>query len=125
MRVQLTQTYFWDRAFWGPGETEVSPSLALALGLLPTQAPAPTALENPQAIAETLPPALRLINSSDKATDLEIITTVGRGAAKKLIAKRPEGGFTSLDQVQQLCPEIFQPPFTGDLDEIANWGTGA
>ena len=121
MRVQLTQTYFWDRALWGPGETEIPLSLAVALGLLHQAAAAP-AQPFPQGITETLPAALQLINGSDKATDLEILPTVGRGAAKKLLAKRPEGGYTSLDQVQQLCPEIFQPPFTGELDAIANWG---
>ncbi len=71
---------------------------------------------------QEVPDALRLINGTDKATDLEILPTVGRGAAKKLLAKRPEGGYTSLDQVAELCPEIFAPPYTGDLAQMAAWG---
>ena len=43
MKATLDRAYFWDRQVWGPGESEIPETLAIALGLmaLPTVPAAP------------------------------------------------------------------------------------
>ena len=47
MKATLDRAYFWDRQVWGPGESEIPETLAIALGLaaLPTVPVAPPAPE--------------------------------------------------------------------------------
>lgn len=63
-------------------------------------------------------PALVLINNADSPSDLRPLPTVGTGAGKAVLASRPEGGYTSLDE---LPAAIFEPPYNCKRDAIAAW----
>jgi len=79
---------------------------------------AKTTLPNPTGIS----PALALINGSDVVRDISIIPTVGQAAVKVILENRPEGGYTSLDQVWELCPEILAGRIKVDPKAVAAWG---
>ena len=93
--------------------------LAAALGLAEADEPAST-----PAIASTdaIPEALKLINGVDVYREIQVIPTIGAGAAKAILAARPEGGYSSLEQVWEVCPKVLQSPYTTDPEQVAAWG---
>ena len=90
--------------------------LAVALGYSVDADPLPLPVEDGMA------PALRLINGVDIVRDLSVIPTIGAGAAKRIIANRPPGGYASLSEVWALNPEQLHPPYRIDLTVVATWG---
>jgi hypothetical protein len=72
--------------------------------------------------SDGIPAALALINGSDVVRDISIIPTVGQAAVKVILENRPEGGYTSLDQVWELCPEILGGRIKVDPEAVAAWG---
>jgi hypothetical protein len=128
MKANLEQCYFWRRRSWGPGLTEIPDDLAAALGLTSAPAAAPTqssALDEPPDDSDdddAIPYALRLINGVDVVREIQVIPTIGAGAAKRLLENRPPGGYQSLDDCWTLNPELLSPPYRTDPDAIAVWG---
>lgn len=82
----------------------------------------PQAQETEVAIALESP-ALALINGSDVARDVAIIPTLGQAAAAIIIDRSPEGGYESLAQVWELCPEVLGGRMKVDPDVVAAWGS--
>ena len=82
-----------------------------------TKPPAPTILA-----ANGTPPALALINGKDVVRDVAIIPTMGQAAATRILENRPEGGYTSLDHVWEMNPEVLGGRFKVDTDAVASWG---
>jgi hypothetical protein len=78
----------------------------------PTEAPKPV-LESP---------ALALINGSNVIRDIAIIPTLGQAAAKLILLRRPEGGYESLAQVWELCPEVLTGRMMTNPSTVENWG---
>jgi hypothetical protein len=78
----------------------------------PTEAPKPV-LESP---------ALALINGSNVVRNIEIIPTLGPTAAKLILLRRPEGGYESLAQVWELCPEVLTGRMMTNPSIVENWG---
>jgi hypothetical protein len=72
--------------------------------------------------SDGIPAALALINGSDVVRDISIIPTVGQAAVKVILENRPEGGYTSLGQVWELCPEILGGRIKVDPEAVAAWG---
>jgi hypothetical protein len=70
----------------------------------------------------TAPDALRLINSVALASELEILPTIGRGAAAIILENRPEGGYVDLEHVWVVNPRILKKPYTTDVTLVAQWG---
>jgi hypothetical protein len=68
--------------------------------------------------------ALALINGTDVARDMAIIPTVGQAAARIIIERRPEGGYESLADVWERCPELLIGRFKVDPDAVESWGAG-
>jgi hypothetical protein len=124
IEAKLDQCYFWRRQSWGPGLTAIPDDLAAALGLAaaPTQS---SALDEPPDDSDdddAIPYALRLINGVDVVREIQVIPTIGAGAAKRLLENRPPGGYQSLDDCWTLNPELLSPPYRTDPDAIAVWG---
>lgn len=70
------------------------------------------------------PDALRLINGTDLASELEILPTIGRGAASVILENRPEGGYASMEQVWQMNQKILKYPYKTDIAAVEAWGDG-
>ena len=85
------------------------------------QIEAETPEETKVAIAQT-PPALALINSDKPVRDITIINTLGKAAAEIILERRPNGGYESLDQVWELCPEVLGGRMKVDPVVVAGWG---
>ena len=66
--------------------------------------------------------ALRIINGVDVVREVQVIPTIGAQAAAVILGNRPEGGYESLAQVWELCPEILQGRYKTDPDLIETWG---
>ena len=77
--------------------------------------------ETPQEIS-SIPAALRIINGVDVVREVQVIPTIGAQAAGVILGNRPEGGYESLAQVWELCPEILQGRYKTDPDLIETWG---
>lgn len=71
---------------------------------------------------DAAPDALRLINSVALASELEILPTIGRGAAAIILENRPEGGYVDLEHVWVINPRILKKPYTTDVVLVAQWG---
>ncbi|MBD2261360.1 hypothetical protein [Pseudanabaena sp. FACHB-2040] len=73
--------------------------------------------------AVVIPHALALINSTDSAAAEKLVPLPGIGpaAARKLLERRPEGGYASLEQAAELNPELAERPFNVKWDAIASW----
>ena len=85
------------------------------------QIEAETPEETKVAIAQT-PPALALINGKDVARDVAIIPTLGQAAAGIILERRPDGGYESLAQVWDMCPEVLGGRMKVDPVVVAGWG---
>ena len=68
------------------------------------------------------PPALALINGKDVARDVAIIPTLGQAAAGIILERRPDGGYESLDQVWDMCPDVLGGRMKVDPVVVAGWG---
>jgi hypothetical protein len=103
-----------------PGWLQVH-GMLLEPPLSPQEQPNGQALQEKEAPqGQTLNAAvLALINSAEYAYELKPIPTVGEAAAGLIIAQRPEGGYTSLED---LPGEIFKRPYRTNLDSIKGWG---
>lgn len=112
----------WRGAIYPAGRpAQIPDDLAAALGL--TEAPAPTPrMEALAPAGPTIPDALKLINGVDVVRELQVIPTIGAGAAKVILQNRPGGGYSSLAQVWELCPKIMASPYTTDPEQVAAWG---
>jgi hypothetical protein len=71
---------------------------------------------------DNAPDALRLINSVALASELEILPTIGRGAAAIILENRPKGGYVDLEHVWVVNPKILKKPYTTDVTLVAQWG---
>ena len=85
------------------------------------QIEAETPEETKVAIAQT-PPALALINGKDVARDVAIIPTLGQAAAGIILDARPDGGYESLGQVWDMCPDVLGGRMKVDPVVVAGWG---
>ena len=85
------------------------------------QVEAETPQETKVAIAQT-PPALALINGKDVARDVAIIPTLGQAAAGIILERRPDGGYESLGQVWDMCPEVLGGRMKVDPKVVVKWG---
>lgn len=112
----LTRSQSWRGTRYLKGSTSIPDELAIALGLAPIESGAPDSVEPPITV-----PALVLINFVQSAVDMAILPTVGRGAAKRILERRPEGGYTSLEQVEQLNPEVTKQPYRVDWSQVQAW----
>ena len=99
----------WIAAGWSETKTEVIPD-----GVQERQ-------ETAQEIS-SVPAALRIINGVDVVREVQVIPTIGAQAAGVILENRPDGGYESLAQVWELCPEILQGRYKTDPDLIAAWG---
>lgn len=61
---------------------------------------------------------LNLLNSAKSASELESLPTIGRGAAKRILANRPEGGYESVEGAIALNHEVCQAPYTVDWEKV-------
>ncbi|MBD1918862.1 MULTISPECIES: hypothetical protein [Cyanophyceae] len=95
-----------------------------ATPLPPGNTPQPPTGTPVNAIAPTpaVPKALVVFNSLGTVREVEIVPTIGKGAAKAILENRPDGGYESLQQVWDLNPKILKPPYTTDPAAIAAWG---
>jgi hypothetical protein len=100
---------------------QIPDDLAHALGLTGVPAKSPQGKAAAPAAA-SIPAALKLINGVDVVRELQVIPTIGAGAAKAILAARPDGGYSSLAQVWELCPKILSSPYTTDPEQVATWG---
>lgn len=124
MKVTLKADQLWQGTLYPAGETEVPADLAIALGFEPEDSP--QSPNPPTPTSETEPahpdsPALEFINQAGEAADLKPLPGIGDGAAKRLLLHRPEGGYESLEQAIELCPELAKAPYRVDWEAIANW----
>ena len=85
------------------------------------QVEAETPEETKVAIAQ-IPPALALINGKDVARDVAIIPTLGQAAAGIILERRPDGGYESLAQIWELCPEVLGGRMKVDPKVVKEWG---
>lgn len=79
----------------------------------PAPTPATPASDAPALSAEAA--ILAFINSAQHLYELEPIPTVGKAAAKAILENRPEGGYTSLDELAPILPR------QSSLDAIRTW----
>ena len=86
------------------------------------QVKAEASQETKVAIAQ-IPPALALINGKDVARDVAIIPTLGQAAAGIILERRPDGGYESLAQVWELCPEVLGGRMKVDPKVVEEWGS--
>jgi hypothetical protein len=86
-----------------PAPIDAAPAPALA-----PPAPAAPALSAESAI-------LAFINAAQHLYELEPIPTVGKAAAKAILDNRPEGGYTSLDELAPILPR------QSSLEAIRSW----
>ena len=86
------------------------------------QIEAETPEETKVAIAQT-PPALTLINSDKPVRDITIINTLGKAAAEIILERRPDGGYESLAQIWELCPEVLGGRMRVDPKVVEEWGS--
>ena len=100
---------------------QIPDDLAVALGLTGIPVSAPQAEASAPAAA-SIPDALKLINGVDVYREIQAIPTIGAGAAKAILAARPEGGYASLEELWEVCPTILKSPYTTDPEQVAAWG---
>lgn len=127
MKAKLDQTYLWERQWWGPGEVEIPDSLAIALGLMKAEGKGQKAESSPPSLnpvekSEVL--ALTRINQATNPKEIAPLPTIGFKAALKIFGKRPAGGYTSIEQIAELCPELTKHPFQVDWEKVKVWEEG-
>lgn len=138
MRTTLDAAYHWRRKTYGPGEAVIPDDLAAALGLPPAepkaegreQKAAPPELpdDGPGFVPPDAPPrheeepyALTLINSAEAAEDMTPIKGIGIGGARELMANRPDGGYASLAEAEELNPKLSKAPYNVKWEQVAQW----
>jgi len=123
IQATLTDTYSWKGQIYEPGDRLIPEDLAAAMGLKPkaeTKKQKAATKEEQPSDAPTIP-ALTLLNSASDPKDLTPLPKIGEGAAKKLLANRPESGYESLEQAAELNPELAKAPFRVDWTAIQGW----
>lgn len=123
-KVTLEADQLWKGSLYLAGsQVEVPEELAIALNLSPKseakKQKAATKEEQPSE-APTIP-ALTLLNTAQEPKELTPLPKIGDGAAKKLLANRPESGYESLEQAAELNPELAKAPFKVDWSAIQGW----
>lgn len=116
MKVTLTEDKAWRGQVYLMGDREIPEDLAIALGLT-EKAEASGTPDSPRQPL-SLP---TLLNQATDPKDLEPLPTVGKGAAKRLLANRPEAGYESLEQVRSLNPELEQAPYRVDWAKVETY----
>ena len=95
----------------------------IAAGWSETKQEAPKdGIQERQKTSQEISAALRIINGVDVVREVQVIPTIGAQAAGVILGNRPDGGYESLAQVWELCPEILQGRYKTDPDLIAAWG---
>jgi hypothetical protein len=123
MKAKLDQTYLWNRQCWGPGEVEIPDSLAIALGLIKDEGEEVNEGSDPSPPSQTIP-ALTRINQATSPKEIAPLPTIGFKAALKIFGKRPEGGYISIEQIAELCPELTKHPFQVNWETVEAWEEG-
>lgn len=119
MKVTLTEDKAWRGQVYLTGDREIPEDLAIALGLLQQV----EVSGDPELVVNS-DHWLNLIAALNQAADpkdLEPLPTVGKGAAKRLLANRPEAGYESLEQVRSLNPELEQAPYRVDWAKVETY----
>ena len=117
MKTTLKEDMLWRGVEYPAGEREIPDELAIALGLVvidPTETAQP--ILNPPPI-----PALDLINEAETLDALTVLPTIGKGAAKLIFDRRPEGGYSSFDALVEATPELLKSPYTTDWETVKGW----
>lgn len=114
IKVHLTEDSSWRGRLYLAGDRLVPQELAIALGKVPAESPPPPP-------SETSIPALELINSATDAKSLTPLPGIGEGAAKRILLHRPEAGYASFEQLQELCPELAKSPYRVEWAAISAW----
>lgn len=123
IKVHLTTDQTWRGKLYLAGDRLVPQELAIALGKVPAESPPPpdpTETSPPPTPTSSLP-ALELINAATDAKGLTPLPGIGEGAAKRIILHRPEAGYASFEQLQELCPELAKSPYRVEWAAIAAW----
>ena len=111
----------WISQGWSETLTE-EPNAKEQTERVQRQIEAETPEETKVAIAQT-PPALTLINSDKPVRDITIINTLGKAAAEIILERRPDGGYESLAQIWELCPEVLGGRMRVDPKVVEEWGS--
>ena len=111
----------WISQGWSETPTE-EPHAQKQTERVQRQIEAETPEETKVAIAQT-PPALTLINSDKPVRDITIINTLGKAAAEIILERRPDGGYESLAQIWELCPEVLGGRMRVDPKVVEEWGS--
>lgn len=112
MKVTLNEDKAWRGQVYLTGDREIPEDLAIALGLTEkAESGTPDSPRYPLSLPT-------LLNQATDPKDLEPLPTVGKGAAKRLLANRPEAGYESLEQVRSLNPELEQAPYRVDWSKV-------
>jgi len=132
MKTHLTEDKLWRGRLYPKGDRDIPADLAAALGLGASThdeiAPPQTGnqlneVELPSNDSGTPEPdtipisdALLLLNTAITADDLKPLPSIGAGRGAKLLTKRPEYGYLSLDQAASMLGDKLV-----DWDAIAQW----
>lgn len=84
---------------------------------LPKSEPTPLQVEETKSATVADLPALALLNSATKASELEELPTIGKALARVVFERRPVGGYTSLEHAE----EINLDKVLIDWEAIALW----
>jgi len=123
---RTASTLGWQGKTYAPG-VAIPKALATAMGWVDStpetpEAPAPETPETPETPAPDVPDALVLINSALDSAPLTNLPTIGQSGARAIFESRPEdGGYESLEHVQELLPQLFVPPYKTDWSQVKAW----
>jgi DNA uptake protein ComE-like DNA-binding protein len=121
MKVTLTEDKGWKGQVYLKGDREIPEDLAIALGLLQLESGVPDS----EVQADHWLDLMAAINQATDPKDLEPLPTIGKGAAKQILANRPEAGYSNLDQVRSLNPELGRAPYRVDWAKIEQYAKSA
>lgn len=125
IEATLTERYLWKGQVYEPGDRQIPDDLAAALGLTGKKQKTGGKVKSEKTVteAQSTPPSqsLTLINQASEPAELKPLPGIGEGAAKRLLLHRPEGGYASLEQVEELCPELTKSPYRVEWEAIAQW----
>lgn len=107
-QVKLTTDYLWRGELYLAGDRMVPEELAIALGVgAPTEPEAdePTVIELEDSPVGEPDPVLFLLNSGD-AEKIASLPTIGEKSAIKIAKQMPVGGYTSVDQCEEINADL-------------------
>lgn len=112
----------WRGVLYRAGVAVAIPDdLAIAIGV---QSPEPAEPEDSPLPAEPSilePPALHLLKTATKPEEMTPIVGIGIGVARELLANRPEEGYESIEQAEELNPKLSKAPYNVKWAQIAQW----